>query len=296
VTSVKRIGGVLCAAAVIAAIVGGCGEEQPVEVNTIDGGIEEPAPPEPPSKEQAAQIVAKVTQVPAEGVEIIDQAAAGDVLTIEATIPASEKMLPRGAAAPETATDVGGEQQVEWVTMRWNTATERPNDITWSERLQFADKEPISEDEALQTAQGLKDEWFPQVPAGMKMQPPHLLHRPVWAIVWRGETDDGVLTGDQVAVQVSSMTGLPIAYSQRVAQQRPSADEIEAAREALAARTDEDVSGIPLVARLVLSAPEHPDGGPAWLVRGTGDRAGLLIPVDAMTGDVITGGGSSDGE
>jgi hypothetical protein len=130
----------------------------------------------------------------------------------------------------------------------------------------------------------------------MVLQPPRLLNRPVWAISWRGETEDGVLTGDQVAVQISSLTGLPIAYSQRVAIRRPSAEEIdvtreeaiETAREWLVAEGVEDAQEMPLVARLVLSAPQHPEGGPAWLVRGTGKRDALMVPVDAMSGAAVT--------
>jgi hypothetical protein len=131
----------------------------------------------------------------------------------------------------------------------------------------------------------------------MVLQPPRRLNRPVWVVTWRGETEDGVLTGDQVAVQVSAMTGLPIAYSQRVAVQRPSPesikvtreDAIETAREVLAKHTDEDVADWPLTARLVLSTAAHPEGGPAWLVRGTEELEAVVIPVDAMSGDVLQG-------
>lgn len=277
-------------------VLAGCGEEESVEVNTVDDMIEEPAPPEPPAEEQAAEVVARVTDADAGDVTIIDQAAGGDVLTINATIPAHEEMLPQRAAAPDTGGGAEIEQEIEWVKVRWNSATDRPIDITWPERLQFAEEEPITEEQALKTAEDLKSEWFPEVPVEMEMRAPRRLNRPVWVIAWRGETEDGVLTGDQVAVQVSAVTGLPIAYSQRVAVQRPSEDRIEvtrtqaieAAREALAEREVENAEGMPLVARLVLSAPEHPEGGPAWLVRGPRERARLLVPVDAMTGEVLT--------
>jgi hypothetical protein len=240
-----------------------------------------------------------VTRVGTANVTIVDQMAHGDVLTINATIPAHEKMLPHHAAAPDTGGGAETEQRIEWVKVRWNTAVDQPIAITWPERLQFAEQEPIGEKQALETARKLKQKWMPEVPAEMVLQPPRLLNRPVWAIAWRGETEDGVLTGDQVAVQVSSLTGLPIAYSQRAAIKRPAAEEIEvtreqaieAAREALIRRVEEDVveeiSDVSLVARLVLSAPQHPEGGPAWLVRGTGERDALMVPVDAMSGDAV---------
>lgn len=294
-SSVRNAGIIASAIMIALSVLGGCGEEKAVKVNTTEDLLEAPAPPEPPAEEQAREIVAEVTGVGADDVTIVDQAAAGDLLTINATIPANEEMLPQSAGAPETEPGEKSEQRIEWVKVRWDTAAERPYDITWPERLQFAEEEPVTEEQALETARELKEKWFPEVPAEMVLQPPHRLNRPVWAIAWRGETEDDVLTGDQVAVQVSAVTALPIAYSQRVAVQRPSADEIEitrdeaigAAREALAAQGAENAEGIPLVARLVLSAPAHPEGGPAWLVRGTGEADLLVIPVDAMTGEVV---------
>ncbi|MFO8079747.1 MAG: hypothetical protein R6V07_05510 [Armatimonadota bacterium] len=295
-----RIGAFACVTALAVILLTGCAREEPVEIETTEDLLEAPAPPEPPDEERAAEIVAGVTHAVADDVTIIDQAAAGDTLTIEATIPAHEDVLSYAAATPGEGADV--EQRIEWVTVRWNMAAERPEDITWAERLQFAEEEPIGEDEAVEVARELRDAWFPDVPPEMVMQPPHRMNRPVWAITWRGETEGDVLTGDQVAVQVSAVTGLPIAYSQRVAAQRPSPDEveltrdeaIELVREALVEEGEEGADGMPLVARLVLSAPAHPEGGPAWLVRGTGRRAALGAPVDAMTGEVITA--ANDGE
>lgn len=288
----------LCAVAMMLA---GCGERQPTQVDTVEDYIETPAPPEPPAEEEAREIVAKATRVREEDVRVVDQAASGDVLTINATIPAHERMLPHHAAAPDVPDGAETEQIIEWVKVRWDTAADRPIDITWPERLQFAEEEPISEEQALEAAESLKDAWFPEVPAEMVMQPPRLLNRPVWAITWRGQTEDDVLTGDQIAVQVSALTGLPIAYSQRVAVKRPSPDEvevtraeaIEAVREALAEEGVEEATDMRLVARLVLSAPQHPEGGPAWLVRGTGDDELLMVPVDAMSGEVLGEDGDS---
>jgi len=292
VSGVRRLGVCLCA---IALALGGCGEEQPAQVNTVDEQIETPALPEPPAEQQARRIVSRVALVDEDDVAIVDQALSGDVLTINATIPAHEKMLAHFTATPDTDAGAEAEQLIEWTKVRWDTAGECPIDITWPERLQFAEEEPITEEQALESAGALKDTWFPEVPAEMVLQPPHRLHRPVWAITWRGEAEDDVLTGDQIAVQISAVTGLPIAYSQRVVVKRPSPDEVtvtrdeavEAVREALAERGAENPEDMRLVARLVLSAPMHPEGGPAWLVRGTGDDELLMVPVDAMTGNVI---------
>jgi hypothetical protein len=292
VSGAKKVG--LCLGLVVV-LFSGCAERHPRPIGTTEDYLQKDAPPEPPPKDEARQIVAEVTRVGEADVTIVDQAASGAMLTINATIPAHEKMLPHHASAPDVGDGVETEQVIEWVRVRWNTETERPIDITWPERLQFAEKAPITREQALETAESLKDQWFPEVPAGMVRQPPHLLNRPVWAILWRGTIEDDILTGDQVAVQISALTGLPIMYSQRVAVQRPSPDEIEltrkeaieAARAVLAEAGVTEAGETHLTAKLVLSAPTDPEGGPAWLLRGPVNGELLAMTVDAMSGEVL---------
>ncbi len=292
----------VCGFLIAGVLITGCRDREPVEVDTTEDLIERPAPPEPPPEERARQIMAEVTRVEAEDVTITEQAAAGDILTIEATIPAHEKMLPHHAAAPDTGGGAETQQRVEWVRLVWNTATERPQLIRWPERLQFAEEQPVGDQAALATARLLKGKWFPDVPVEMRMREPRRLHMPTWIVSWRGHTENDTLSGDQVAVQVSALTGLPIEYTQRVAKQRPSRDEIEitreeaidAAREMLIGAEFEGAEQMALVARLVLSAPQHPEGGPAWLVRGTGEQDMVLVPVDAMSGELLTSADDSE--
>ena len=290
----------LCATFMALVVMSGCPEPEPISVDPVED------PPDAPAlaEERAREIVASVTRVDAEDVTIMEQASEDGVLIIDARIPAHDDMLTYDAARPGVDDDYEVEQRVEWVTVRWDLEAEHPRDVMWSERLQFAEQEPVEEAEALAVAEDLKHRWFPEVPVEMTLQSPYRLNRPVWAITWRGEVEDDVLTGDQVAVQISAVTGLPIAYSQAVAVQRPSPDEIEvpreyaieAVREALVERGEERVADIPLVARLVLSAPPHPEGGPAWMVRSIGRRAALIASVDAMTGEVLLPPDNDDGD
>jgi hypothetical protein len=140
----------------------------------------------------------------------------------------------------------------------------------------------------------------------MVLQEPRELNRPAWAVTWRGNTEDGVLTGDQVVVQVSGVTGLPIAYSQRVAVRRPSRDEIKVTRtEAINAALDAlaevragdgELEAPHLAGQLVLSAAQHPEGGPAWLLSGTVDGDVVTFTVDAMSGELLAAAGDFEFE
>jgi len=298
VSRARIVSFVLCMAAVASAAIVGCRKEGSEQAGAV---VNVQAPQAPPQslEEQARKAVALVTGADAADVTIVDQSASGDVLSIEATVPAAKAMVATEAEAPDTEGGAQAEQPVEWVKVRWNTADGSPEDITWPERLQFAEDEPVTQERAEEVAAGLKSRWFPEVPVPMVLQPPHQLHRPVWVVSWRGKGGDEALSGDEVVVQVSSVTGLPIAYTQRVAVQRPSPDDVkvtrkeavEAARAALGARGVRDAADMSLVARLVLSSEEQPQGGPAWLVRDTVEGK-IVVPVDAMTGEVLTGGGN----
>ncbi|MEA3400345.1 MAG: hypothetical protein U9R79_03785 [Armatimonadota bacterium] len=287
------LGVTLLAAATLA--VGGCARgrdsEQRPEVQPAGEQVEVPAAREELSEERAREIVVEATGVAADEVTVLSRETEGEVATIVADVPAHEKLLSPGGDRKERDERRPRREAVE---MRWDLRADRLTDILWTERLQFADEEPVSPQEAERTARELMEEWFPEVPVAMTMQPPHRLNRPVYVVLWRGE-DDGVLTGDRVVVQVSAVSGLPIAYSQRVADQRPSPDEIdvtheqaiEAARETLAEAGVEHAEEMRLEAELVLSSPAHPEGGPAWTVTQAGrGRRGVAI-VDAMSGDVL---------
>jgi len=240
---------------------------------------------------RAREIVAEATGASPADVVLVAKSAVEGVAEVVARVPADEHLLPPGESAE------GGEP-AERVTVRWNLRTARPIDILWGDRLQFAEEEPVTAREAEATAGEMKERWFPQVPATMVMADARKLHRPAWVIAWRGETDDGTATGDEVIVQVSSVTGLPIAHTQRVAAQRPSPEKIAvtrdeaiaAARQALKDGGWEGAESAQLTAQLTLSSPAHPEGGPAWLVRtppGEGQRA---VVVNAISGEVIDAG------
>ncbi|MGC9317257.1 MAG: PepSY domain-containing protein [Armatimonadota bacterium] len=264
--------------------------EQPPEVPPAQEQPDIPAGEEL-SDERAAGIVAQAAGIAPDKVTVLSREVEEGLATIVADVPAHEKLLPRSGGDGE---EDESRPRREAVELRWDLQDDRPTDILWTERLQFADEEPVGPQEAEETARELMERWFPEVPVTMTMQPPHRLNRPVYVVLWRGE-DDGVLTGDRVVVQVSAVTGLPIAYSQQVARQRPSADEIqvsreqaiEAAREALAGVGVEDAAEMSLEAELILSSPGHPEGGPAWTVGQAGPRGGAVVIVDAMSAEVL---------
>lgn len=257
------------------------------------GGLEE---------ERAREIMALATGAQPEDVTLVAKSASEGIAVVMGSIPADPKLLPLAAGSPEAQGFNGEQPRVEAVTVRWDLMAGRPVDIAWSERLQFAAQQPVTQEQALATAEALKSKWFPEVPAKMVMDAPHRLNRPAWVLAWHGQADDGTLTGDEVVVQVSTVTGLPIAYTQRVAVQRPDPETITvtrdeaiaAVRAALEAAGAEGAQDAPLVAELILSAPAHPEGGPAWMVVSPVGLGRARAVVDAVTGEVLARGRGDD--
>lgn len=297
--TVARWWGVVVLAAALGALAaGGCvrgtdsqqrgdvANQAPLEGVLEGGGLEE---------ERARQIMSEATGAAPGDVTLVAKSAVEGVAFVTGSIPADPKLLPLAAGSPDQQGYNGEEPRVEAVTVRWDLMAGRPVDIAWSERLQFAAEEPVTQEQALATAEELKTRWFPEVPVQMVMDAPRRLHRPAWVLAWHGQAEDGTLTGDEVVVQVSTVTGLPIAYTQRTATQRPTRESITVTREqaiatvreVLKAAGAEGAQDAPLDADLVLSAVEHPEGGPAWIVRSprAGGRARAVI--DAMTGEHI---------
>jgi len=279
---------VLPTAAIALALLAGCNRaaEQP-ETPAVT-----PAPTEAGlDEDRAREIIAQVIGLEPVDIMVVSRGLDAGVAEVGARVPADERLLPLAGGA-------GDEELTERLTVRWDLDAERPEDILWEDRLQFSEQEPVTEQEAEATAGELKDRWFPEVPATMAMAPARKLHRPAWVIAWRGETDDGTLTGDEVIVQVSSVTGLPIAYNERVAVQRPSPDEvtvardqaITAARQALKDAGWRGADTAQLSAVLTLSSAAQPEGGPAWLVRATSGEDRRQVAVDAISGEVIDAG------
>jgi hypothetical protein len=211
-------------------------------------------------------------------------------------VPAAEGLLYEEARSPLPPESIT-EQTVETVDLRWDLEADRPLNVLWSERLQFAPRQPVTPEEAEAVAAELLDRWLPEeAPAG-DPAPAQRLEAPLYVVSWVGMIG-GHLTGDQVVVQVSAVTGLPISFSQRIAPRRPSPDEVkvtrdealEIVREFLLAEGTETHETIDLVAQLSLSAERHPQAGPAWLVAlvSPAGRQERVLTVDAMTGEVIT--------
>lgn len=283
--------GLLLAAALLALVVGGCARGggpggDPRAGVLPGGGLEE---------QRAREIMAVATGVPADDVTLLAKSAVAGVALVTGSVPADPKLLAAREASGQAPEGEGDAARLESVTVRWDLPTGRPVDITWSDRLQFAAEEPITQEQAQATAEELKRKWWPEVPARMVMAPPHRLHRPVWVIAWQGQTEDGTRTGDEVVVQVSAVTGLPIAYTQRMATQRPTRELITITRDqaiatvraALEAAGAQGAQSAPLEAELILSAPEHPQGGPAWIVRSPEVTGRARAVVDAMSGELI---------
>lgn len=253
------------------------------------GGLEE---------ERAREIMAGATGAPPEDVILVAKSATEGIGFVTGSVPADPKLLPLAAGSPDGHGFNGAPPQVEAVTVRWDLVAGRPVDITWSERLQFAAEQPVTQEQALATAEELMGRWFPEVPVEMVMDPPQRLHRPAWVFGWHGRSANNTLTGDDVVVQVSTVTGLPIAYTQRIAVQRPDPETIAvtrdeaitAVRAALEAAGAEGAQDAPLVAELILSAPAHPEGGPAWIVVSPAGQGRARAVVDAVTGEVLARG------
>lgn len=299
---VTRWWGVMMFTAALSALaVGGCvrgtdsqqrsdvTNQAPLEGVLEGGGLEE---------QRAREIMAEATGARVQDVTLVAKSAVEGIAVVMGSIPADPKLLPLTAGSPDEQ-DYNGEQpRVEAVTVRWDLMAGRPVDIAWSERLQFAAEEPVNQQQALAIAEELKSKWFPEVPAKMVMDAPHRLNRPAWVLAWHGQAEDGTLTGDEVVVQVSTVTGLPIAYTQRIAPQRPKPESVKITRDQAiaAARAAFEAGGwaegktAPLVAELMLSSPAHPEGGPAWTVESPVGQGDAVAIVDAMTGDVISSG------
>ena len=284
------------AGAVTVVLAVGC-QPEPIVVEKTDRIPGIPAPEVELRDEQLRRIVTEATGIDAEDVTIIADSV-GALVVVLASIPAHEALLPHGVDMPSELISNETAQVQEAVEVRWDPAEDRVTDVFWTERLQFGAPQTVEAGEAEETARELKERLFPTVPAEMVMRPLRELHRPVYVVVWRGVIDEGILTGDRVTVQVSSITGLPILYTQRVATRRPSPEDIaitgeeaiETAREALVQAGMQAATDSELIAELILSTPMHPEDGPVWMVATPpGDPDGV-VPVDAMTGEVLNAG------
>lgn len=234
------------------------------------------------SLDRAKEIVARVDGVDPADVTVMHRSVDPRTATILAAVPAAEEML--------------SDDPVETIDLRWDMRADLPLTVMWSERFEFSHHEPVTQEQAEEIARSLLDRWVPEEAGEPEPQLAQKLRAPMYVVNWVGTTE-GHLTGDHAMVQVSSVTGLPIAFSQRIARRRPSPDEIEItrdraleiAREYLRTEGGPGAQTIEMVAELNLSAEAHPEGGPAWLVAtiASGGRQGRVIPVDAMTGDVI---------
>ncbi len=286
--------------ALMLALTAGCARDvEPIRVETTDTILEPPGPEQKLSAEELKQLVASASEVEAGDVEIIADSVGAELAVIIASIPAHEDLLPRATDVASEASGVQTEQRLEIVDVRWDRHIDAPRDIFWTERLQFAEVEPVSPEEAEHVAKGLKGMFFPPMPEGtgeMLAEPQQRPRGPVYVSTWRGMRE-GHRTGDRVVVQVSSVTGLPIAYSQRVARQRPAPEDVvvtrdealEIGREHLIAEQFRRAESVDLVGEMILSASVHPQDGPAWMIAvvGRGGEQLRVIPIDAMTGEVI---------
>lgn len=248
---------------------------------------------------RAREIVAEVTGVDVDDVTLMHRVVEDRVARILAAVPAPDEMLyeeSRNPTMPESIT----EQTLETVDVQWDLDANLPTEIIWSERLQFAAQERFGEEQAAAIALKLLEQWVPEEAGAIEPQPVQRLYAPVYIISWVGMVDGVHVTGDRAVVHVSSVTGLPILFRQRIARQRPSPDEIAVTRdEAMAAVRDHlrregesNAESIDLVAQLTLSAAGHPEGGPAWLVAVIGPRGEQQrgVVVDAMSGEVMVSG------
>jgi len=252
---------------------------------------------------RAREIVSQVTGVDAETVTVIHRSVNEGVAAILAIVPPAPGMRHEEARRPTIPAAIT-EQTIEIVDLRWDMQADLPTLILWGERLQFASREPTTREEAEAVARELLERWVPEEAGEIAPPPAQKLEAPVY-VVSRLGTLDGHLTGDRAVVQVSSVTGLPISFSQRIARQRPSPDEIAVTRDEAIEVVREHLRGegfpaaatVNLVAQLTLSAERHPEGGPAWLValiRGDGQQMRVLM-VDAMSGEMLTAREDGDG-
>ncbi|MGI5820150.1 MAG: hypothetical protein ACOX9R_18855 [Armatimonadota bacterium] len=298
-----RRAGVPVAAALLAGVVllAGCGDPERAEV---DLQVEQrvAASQAGLTLDRARGIVAEVTAIDAAEVTVMHRSVEGSTAMILAAVPAAEGMLYEEARSPVLPESVT-KPTIEAVDIRWDLQADLPTLILWSERLQFSPRRRGTEEDAERLARELLERWVPDE-AG-EIGPLHVqtLEVPIHVVTWTGMVD-GHMTGDQAVAQVSSATGLPISFSQRIALQRPSPDEIEITRdEALeivrAYLAEEGVPGaerIDLVAQLSLSAAAHPEAGPAWLVAviGPGGWQDRVLLVDAMSGEVLARRGGEE--
>ena len=282
--------------AVCAIVLGGCPREEPARVDPLIEVQQETASRAGLTLERAREIVAGVARVPADEITVMHRSVEGQAATMLAAVPAPEEMLYEEARSPVRPESVT-EQTVETIDLRWDLQADLPTDVIWSERLQFSPREPVTPQQAAEIARQLFDRWVPEEAPETPPLPPQKLDAPVYVVTWTGMVE-GHMSGDQAIVQVSSVTGLPISYIQRVALQRPSPEEIEVTRdealeivrEALREEGRPDAETVDLVAQLTLSAAGHPRGGPAWMVAliGPGGQQTQVLMVGGMTGEIFT--------
>ena len=292
----RRAGVAVAAALLVGAIsLVGCGREERAE---IDLQVEQRAAASRAglTLERAREIVTEVSQVPGDSVTVMHRSVEGPIATILAAIPAADEMLhdeTRSIPSPDGST----REEIEAVDIRWDLQADLPLSVIWSQRMQFAQREPVTQEEAEAVAREMLDRWLPEDAPELDPHPAQRLRAPIYVVNWVGMIE-GHLTGDQAVVQVSSVTGLPISFSQRIALQRPSPEEVvvtrdealEIVREHLRQEGLPAADTIDLVAQLSLSAQVHPEGGPAWLVAviDAAGRQQRVLPVDGMTGEVLT--------
>ena len=287
---------VIVPAALVALLLGGC--DLSVEQAELDLQVTQRAEAARAglTLERAQEIVANVTGVEASNVTIMHRSLAEGTAMILAAVPAAEGMLYEEARRPNIP-DSLTEQTIEAIDLRWDLEADLPILVLWSERLQFAENEPVTDESAEAVARQLLERWVPEQAGEVAEVTVQKIQAPMYVVNWQGAVD-GVFTGDRAVVNVSSVTGLPISFSQRLAAKRPSPDVVRVTRDqALAAVRKHLVANeapggddIPLVAQLTLSAEEHPTNGPAWLVAAIGE-SGLqrqVLLVDAITGRVMS--------
>ncbi|MFO8079746.1 MAG: PepSY domain-containing protein [Armatimonadota bacterium] len=277
-----------CVAVAVALLVGavslvGCGREEQAE---IDLQVEQriAASRAGLTLERAREIVAEVSDVPVDEVTVMHRSVDAGVATVLAAVPVPGEMQ--------------GEDPIESIDLRWDLEHDLPTMILWGERPRVVPREQVPPEEAERTALQLMERWLPEASPAIEREAlrAQKLRAPIYVVEWLG-TIDGHLTGDQAVVQVSSANGLAISFNQQIAQQRPSPDEIKVTRDEALEIVREHLRGegvagaerVDLVGQLTLSAPAHPQGGPAWLVAmiDVAGRQRRLLIVDAMTGEVL---------
>lgn len=239
--------------------------------------------------ERAREIIARVDDVEPAEVTVMHRSVREGMAMVLAAVP---------PPAPMITSD-----PVETIDLRWDLERDLPTMILWSERLQMGPRSDVPADYAREVAGKLLDRWLPEEAGDVETPPALKLEAPLYVVSWQGMIE-GHMTGDRALVQVSSVTGLPISFSQRIAQKRPSPKEIRITRDEALQVVRDRIAGnigsadrIDLVAQLSLSAEGHPEAGPAWLVAeiGEGGRQVRTFVVDAMSGEVLGGeGGDRD--